>query len=365
MADATNALMRGDTRRRFQDKLARLSVTGGGLVVLFALLLIFFYLAYVVFPLFKSPDVTLAKRLTMNFSHPAVQLGLDDNNQLGFRYSDAGNLTIFSLQDGKVVARESLADAPTSFAAQHGYAGLTAYGLADGKVSFQRLRFISSYKDGQTTITPDIERLGSVSLSDSPIPVTNLTFADNGNDRLVAGVVGDHLQVVNLTSNGALRWHSEVAVPPGSRALMTPNGRKLFLLSGETLQVYALTSRHLSLRETVNIKTVTGERPQSMALLAGGHSLMVRLANGQTGQWFDVVKSGERSLTLVRTFDTEPGLAVLEPHRNVFANLSHHGALSIWHAPSESQERFAFPALSDNVDMLAFSPGEPFAGGAR
>lgn len=51
-----------------------------------------------------------------------------------------------------------------------------------------------------------------------------------------------------------------------------------------------------------------------------------------------------------------PGQAVVEPHRNVFANLSTLGVLSLWHAPSESRERFDFPDLSKDVDMLAFSP---------
>ncbi len=356
MADATNALMRGDTRRRLQDRLARLSVTGGGLVVLFALLLIFFYLAYVVLPLFKSPDVAVAKQLTMNFPQPAAQLGLDDNNQLGFRYSSGGTLTVFSLNDGKTVLRQSLAENPSSFAAQHGYAGISAYGLNDGRVSFQRLRFINSYKNGETSITPTVEPLDTIELGAQPLPVTALTFAEQTSGMTVAGIVGDKLQVVSTDAQGISRWHNALPVTEGTQVLMTPDGRKLYVMSGDVIKVYSLSPKGVLLRESVNVDVVTGFKPVAMTLLAGGHSLMVRLENGHIGQWFDVVKSGSRTLTMVREFDTMPGQAVVEPHRNVFANLSTLGVLSLWHAPSESRERFDFPDLSKDVDMLAFSP---------
>ncbi|STO56575.1 ABC transporter permease subunit [Grimontia hollisae] len=354
MANATHALTQGDIRRRFKDRLARLSVTGGGIAVLLALLLIFFYLAYVVLPLFKSPSVSVDHVLEIGFEHPAEQLGIDDNNQLGYRYSDQGMLTVFSLEgEGNVVAREQLAVAPTSFYSPHPYAGISAYGLKDGTVSFQHLRFLSHYVDGVRTFTPDIQKLDSVKLGNGD-PISSLSFAQRNNSRVIAAVTGNMLNVV--IDNAGKEQHIKLPTQTGANVVITPNGRRLFELAGHTLNVYSLSERELTLRESVDITAVTGAMPQSMILLAGGHSLMVRLDDGRITQWFDVAKANQRSLTMVREFASENGLLAVEPHRSVFVNLSSSGALTFWHAPSETQDVFDIPDVAGQIDALAFSP---------
>lgn len=167
MANAANVLTQGDPRRRLKDKLARLSVIGGGLVVLFALLLIFFYLAYVVFPLFKSPDVTIDTRLDIPLSGVPAQLGIDENNQFGFRYSDTGELVVFSLNEKpETLLQQQLVFSPTSFFAASTAAGKVAYGLNNGEVSLYRLRFLAHYQNGTRQFTPDIQPLQTVDLSE-------------------------------------------------------------------------------------------------------------------------------------------------------------------------------------------------------
>ncbi|MDD1784335.1 ABC transporter permease subunit [Enterovibrio sp. ZSDZ35] len=356
MANAKNALMQGNPRRRFTDKLTRLSVTGGGLVVLFALLLIFFYLAYVVLPLFKSPDVAFNKALNLTFQEQPAQIGVDENDQLGFRYSQSGAFTVFSL-DGKdnVVMRQQLANSPTSFFAQHPTAGITAYGLSDGSVVFHRLRFISHYTDGKRSFTPDLKMMGSTQLSLVNAPITQLSFSDHDDVRTIAGLSGDQIHVV-VEKAGVEQLRSTIYSDPDAKVLVTPSGRKLFELVGNELNVYTVSSRGVDRRESVDVALVTGHKPVSMTLLAGGHSLLVRLDNGVIGQWFDVVKSNERSLTLVRNFATSNGDLAVEAHRNVFANLADSGVLSLWHVPSESRDGFDFPQFADAVDMMAFSP---------
>lgn len=354
MANATHALTQGDTRRRLKDRLARLSVTGGGIAVLLALLLIFFYLAYVVFPLFKNPSVSVDHTLSLGFDHPAEQLGMDDNNQLGYRYSKQGALTVFSLEgDGKVIAREQLAIAPTSFYSPQPYAGISAYGLEDGSVSFQRLRFLSHYANGVRSFTPEIQKLDTVRLSDKP--VSSLSFAVRNHGRVIAAVVGDTLNVV-IEKAGRQPQRIVIPTKAGARVLMAPRGQKLFELVGSSLNVYSISEHGLTLRESVDIALVAGAKPQSMTLLAGGHSLMVRLDDGRITQWFDVAKANQRSLTMVREFAPENGKLAVEPHRNVFANLSSGGDLTLWHAPSETRDAFELPQVVGHIDALAFSP---------
>ncbi|MBE1277732.1 ABC transporter permease subunit [Enterovibrio baiacu] len=356
MANAANVLTQGDPRRRLKDKLARLSVIGGGLVVLFALLLIFFYLAYVVFPLFKNPDVTIDTRLELPLSGAPAQLGIDENNQFGFRYSDSGELIVFSLNEKPVtLLQQQLAFSPTSFFATSTAAGKVAYGLKNGEVSLHRLRFLSHYQDGARQFTPDIQPLRTVDLSDGEAPVSSVSFSMEGDHLLVAGIVDDAL-VISVQEQGKETRRAVFPASPDATVLAAHDGRKVYVLSGAKLKVYSVLRRDITLRETVDIEAVTNQKPLSMTALAGGHSLLIRMENGQIGQWFDVVKANARSLTLARSFDTQPGMMAAELHRNVFANLSDFGKLTLWHAPSETDDRFSFSELAKGVEAFSFSP---------
>ncbi|XBS68741.1 hypothetical protein ABK905_19380 [Acerihabitans sp. KWT182] len=58
---APDTAPRSARARRLNDRLTRGIVSVGGMLVLLALLLIFFYLLYAVFPLFRTPSITMAK----------------------------------------------------------------------------------------------------------------------------------------------------------------------------------------------------------------------------------------------------------------------------------------------------------------
>lgn len=56
-SESLNLVMAGSRKRRIKDKLAKYGVTTGGALVLVALLLIFFYLLYVVKPIFNGASM--------------------------------------------------------------------------------------------------------------------------------------------------------------------------------------------------------------------------------------------------------------------------------------------------------------------
>lgn len=98
MSTATvNVAMSGSRKRRIKDKLASVSVTAGGILVLVALLLIFFYLLYVVKPIFESASVTAKAEFTLPVAGKTALLGIDDQNQIGYRFSREGHVDFFSL----------------------------------------------------------------------------------------------------------------------------------------------------------------------------------------------------------------------------------------------------------------------------
>lgn len=93
-----NVTMSGSRKRRIKDKLASVSVTAGGILVLVALLLIFFYLLYVVKPIFESATITSHSELTLPVKGKTALLGVNDQNQIGYRFSHEGNVDFFSGQ---------------------------------------------------------------------------------------------------------------------------------------------------------------------------------------------------------------------------------------------------------------------------
>ena len=84
--------------RLIKDSMARYGVIAGGLGVIFAIALIFFYLLYVVYPLFipataesvseyDVPQQTLGK---------TVLLGVEEQNEVAVLFTDSGQVNFFS-----------------------------------------------------------------------------------------------------------------------------------------------------------------------------------------------------------------------------------------------------------------------------
>eukprot|EP01031_Cornospumella_fuschlensis_P008515 gene8515-10485_t len=108
----TPALQRKRRIRALKDNLTRWYVLVGGLAVLAAITLIFFYLAYVVLPLFQGAELTAKKVqspawLQQDAGKPLL-LTIEEQNQVGMRVSDKGEAVFFSTKDGAELKRSQL-----------------------------------------------------------------------------------------------------------------------------------------------------------------------------------------------------------------------------------------------------------------
>lgn len=358
-ANTANALMQGDFRRRIKDKLVRLFVSGGGLLVMLAFVLIFFYLAYVVLPLFERPTVVVNTRFDLAFSSNPVQIGFDEKNQFAYRYSETGDVAIFSLADPAQSQRHiKIANKPSSFFADPLSSGITAFGLRDGIVTFQQLRFITSDAAGKLTVTPNFQRLGSVRLANNQA-VSSVSFSEQCDNRVLVGVIDGLIAQDNVVVVWQKKGHevarTQFRSEKGAKVLLSPNGKKLFVLTKKAIVRYTLSSSYqLTDRESIDFDRAPPITPESMRFLAGGHSLLVRFDNGLMGQWFDVIRDNKRTLVMAREFALQTGLVAVEAYRNVFASLSQTGALSLWHATTEIEDTFHFPSLT-KAKAMAFS----------
>ena len=137
----TPELQRKRRVRAFKDRLTRWYVAVGGLAVLAAITLIFFYLAYVVAPLFQGASLNTEPPLQpawINDAGQPLMLAIEEQNQVGMRISDKGEAIFFSVDDGAELKRVGLPLAPgvsvTSIGQDQPGTPLVALGLSNGQV---------------------------------------------------------------------------------------------------------------------------------------------------------------------------------------------------------------------------------------
>ena len=103
----TPALQRKRRIRALKDHLARWYVSIGGLAVLGAITLIFFYLAQVVLPMFQGAELEARKAQQPAWLADAgkpLLLAIEEQNQVALRLGEDGQARFFSLRDGALLS---------------------------------------------------------------------------------------------------------------------------------------------------------------------------------------------------------------------------------------------------------------------
>jgi len=104
---APHSMLKGgrSSRRAFKDKAAQIGVTIGGTMVFVALLLIFFYLLYVIKPIFDSADVTPVKSVSYQHAEVAtLMVGADEQNEVMYRVAADGQVDFYTVADGSLLS---------------------------------------------------------------------------------------------------------------------------------------------------------------------------------------------------------------------------------------------------------------------
>ncbi|NOR71768.1 MAG: phosphate ABC transporter permease, partial [Methylomarinum sp.] len=156
-------LTRHQRWRLIKDNLAGKGVIIGGLGVIAAIVMIFFYLLYVVLPLFSDAEAESIAQYNL----PEMQAGktlllsMEEQNEVAVRFTDQGTAIFFEVATGKTIAVESLAIpenlAITSFSQGSPATGVIAYGLSDGRAIIAKHAYKISYPNDKRLITPVIE----------------------------------------------------------------------------------------------------------------------------------------------------------------------------------------------------------------
>ncbi len=364
-------------RRAFMETLTARAITVGGVSVVAAVLLIFVYLAYVVFPIFLPANMhpVASYALPGAVQEATIQITLDEFGATGVRIAADGRGAMFNLKTGAVLQSLSIPLPVGTHISSSAVDGtrrtLFALGLNDGRALVVHQVYRISYPNDQRTITPALE----YPLGDTPIvldaqgkPLTKLVLhlaefqaglgAQTEDGRMVYSQLeksrsllteGEWLQVAvgELTGQptfGALR--------------ITPELTRIYAsVPAGVIRVYSLVQGQPTLAQTIAVAP-EGEIT-AMELLTGGVSLVVGDSQGKVSQYFTVQGAdNQRLLTRIREFSLGAAAItalVTEERRKGFAAGSADGRVTLLHTTA-GRELAQYKLGSSAVRQLFIAP---------
>ncbi|MCG6873443.1 MAG: ABC transporter permease subunit [Gammaproteobacteria bacterium] len=337
--------------RRIKDLLARNAIGFGGVAVILAIVLIFFYLLLIVFPLFQPAKLESGRTFTAPAGTPLL-LAMEEQREVGMLATAGGEVEFFRIRDGSPIARIAveLPATPTGFGAGEDRTGIFGYGLANGQAIVVRHRYQVTFPNDKRLISPVLE----YPLGEEPVEVDPqsdalrlLTLQVAEDTAAIAAITDDgRLVLANLEKQESLLggggWNLS------SRELLPPQGDIAFLLMDkDQRELYAVTrDGHINYYDISNpadpkrVETVRalpeGSEISALHFLTGGISLLVGGTDGSIAQWFPVRDdNNEYSLKRVRGFDPLPGAVQAfapEYNRKGFLAADDQGNLGIYHS---------------------------------
>ncbi|MBW8182366.1 ABC transporter permease subunit [Shewanella nanhaiensis] len=373
-----NALLmgKGSSRRSITDKMTQVGVTIGGTMVFVALLLIFFYLLYVVKPIFDGADVTPVVSVELSDdASPALMVGSDEQNELIYRVSNTGQVDFYKAKTGQLLEREQLilpnGTQVSSSAVSAPSEQRFALGLDNGQLLLAGINFGVTYPDNERLITPDIRFPAgkqALTVDENGSALHHLTFGYSS--EVMSFAYQDDAKVWRLARQEGeenmmteeVEWISSTGViqeAPSNvqQALMTPDQRQLILRSSDKLFIYDIRDvEDIQLMQVLALD-LANTQVKSVSLLAGASSLLVSYDSGVVLQYFQVNGERGRQYQEIRGFDKLGDVASIasEFYRKSFVTVSDKGELSLLYTTSQRK------LFSENFDLenpvkIGFSP---------
>lgn len=375
---AAHGMLKGgrSSRRAFKDKAAQIGVTIGGTMVFVALLLIFFYLLYVIKPIFDSADVIPVK--SVGYQHAEVttlMVGADEQNEVLYRVAIDGQVDFYTVADGSLLssfapslpAGVTVTTASVAAPSEQRF----ALGLSNGQALVVDIEFGLTYPNNKRLITPKLRY---------PAGETPITIDESGSGihRLTFSYSSDNMSFAYQDDQGVWRlsrlegqenmlteqveWTASNSIVPDApkkvaQQLMTPDQRQLMLQIGNKVFIYDIReAEQINLIQVIDIERGKS-RVNHVALLAGASSILVSYDSGVVTQYFQVNAPKGRLYQEIREFnDLAPISAIAsEFYRKSFAVVGPEGELSLLYTTSQRQ---LFDQKFDlkNPGLMGFSP---------
>ena len=363
--------------RLLKDRLFAAVMAIGGISVIIAILLIFFYLLYVVLPLFSDATVKPTHSFEQGATPPAL-ISLDEYAETGLAVTADGQYQFFKAADGSILSRGELAPAAagkvSAVAAGDPVSHVILAGTADGNVVVAQANFEVRF-DGQTrVITPKLsypfgaEAQRAAAVGDAVRLITGQVSDEEATVAVVSAQ--GRVVLVNATKQTSMldesttievtRTEIDVDGSKISHLALDNQQRELFLASGDGVLSY-FDVRNKAKPQLVDRVSVLGpaHRITAMSFLSGGISLVIGDDLGNLSQWFPVRDQHNNSqLKRVRKFEPLPaGVTAIAPEyfRKGFLAIDSRGNLGLYHATAERHLATVKSGL-DNIVAGSMAP---------
>jgi phosphate transport system permease protein len=374
----TPELQRKRRMRALKDRLTRWYVLVGGLAVLAAITLIFFYLAYVVLPLFQGAQLTSKNALEPTWlqqdAGKPLMIALEEQNLVGMRVSDTGQAIFFGTKSGNLLSRVDLplpaGTQVVSIGTDQPGSPLVVLGLSNGQALVFHHTYKVTYPDNKKTITPGIDYPYGQEpfvLDEQGRALDHVSVNVNGDNLVLAGSTGAHLQVVevsrseNMLTGETSTEQNRIELPQMTEAVknifIDPRQQWLYVINGRaTADVFSL--RDKSLNGRYKLAESADTEITATAQLVGGISLIIGDSKGGLAQWFMARDpDGEQRFKQIRTF--QMGKAPIaqidaEERRKGFIALDTDGKLGVFH--STAHRTLLVEQAAEGAGVLALSP---------
>jgi phosphate transport system permease protein len=217
--------------RSRKDRAVRWAIAGGGVAVILAVMLIFFYLLWVVIPLFLPADIRpVEERIMTGWEDSSARLlSVEEQQEVGLRLSDAGEIMFFNVPTGEPLRTESLplgegAAVVLATNAVEAF-GHVAAATDAGDVLVFRHQYETRFPGGVETrvITPELTYpYGETPLLDMPSgDLAGLALSDTEDGLLLAAADRSGLIRINAMGKSAnfLTWSPMFGKPGSSSPL--------------------------------------------------------------------------------------------------------------------------------------------------
>lgn len=364
--------------RALKDKVATGGIAVGGITVIVAIALIFFYLLAEVKPLFEGASMERQSSYAVPLHEQTGEtlfLTMEEQAQIALRITDQGQAVFFSTEDGAVVKHLPLALPEgvqvTSFAVAKRASQLLALGLSDGRALLLKHSYKISYPQDQRHIEPRIEYPYGVAprvVDPAGQALSQISLRDDENALLIVAVKADG-QLAGTRFNKEVDFLSEEVVleaealdferlPYRSTDVALSIDQRWLFAADDSNQLTVFTLGDAP-RMHSRVTLTDSAQVTSIEFLLGGISLLVGDASGNISQWF-LVRDGQQDwqLEFIRDFDALPAAVQhIEPEhrRKGFLGVDTQGELAVYN--STARRTVLSTTLAENpVQKLGISP---------
>jgi phosphate transport system permease protein len=372
----TPALRRHRKGRAIKDQLAKGGIAVGGLSIIGAVLLIFFYLLYEVAPMFVPADVEQKAQYDIpsqqaTSASPTLLLAMEEQAEVALRIQGNGDFTFFAVENGDVIKqyRLPLQGDISAYDINTQASREMAFVNKDGDVFIAKHNYRITYPNDVRLITPKVDfPYGETPLQifDQPTKVKNISLRD-GEDAFVLAAIDEtgllHVtrfnKEVDFLSDEVVLESERITLPKISGDInqveIDQGMNWMFVLADKRL-LHVINLERGALEQTVTLDDVGVIT--SLDMLLGENSLLIGTSTGQVSQWFMARKEGKWRLQQVRNFEMQHGevkTISTEQRRKGFFVASVEGHVAIFHSTAH-RTLFNEKLVDSEIVNLTISP---------